>query len=240
MSNAPSLKGLVRGMRDMRLASLPIAVAAMFGVGVYAFLRIADEVAEAEFDQFDRWLLLAFRNPGDMSDPRGPAWLEEFMIELTALGGYPLLTLIVVAVAGFLVVSGRYGPAVYTVLSIVFGTAVSHGLKLVYDRPRPDLVEQLVTVHTPSFPSGHASMSAVVYLTLATVIVRFVDGWAVRAYVLWVALLLTVGIGVSRVYLGVHWPSDVAAGWAFGVSWACLAWLVVTGLRAWHRGQNPS
>ncbi len=240
MIDAVALKGLVRGMRDMRLASLPVAIAALFGFGVYAFVQIADEVSEAEFDQFDSWLLLAFRNPADMADPLGPAWLEEFMIELTALGGYPLLTLIVLAVIGFLVVAGRYGPAIYTFLSVVLGTSLSHGLKLLYDRPRPDLVEQLVSVHTPSFPSGHASMSAVVYLTLATVIVRFVDSRAVRAYVLGAALFLTVGIGVSRVYLGVHWPSDVAAGWAFGVSWACLAWLVVTGLRAWHRGQNPS
>lgn len=237
MSNVSALMGLVRGMRDTRLASLPVAVAAVFGFGVFAFLRIAEEVSEAELDQFDSWLLLAFRNPADMADPLGPAWLEEFMIELTALGGYPLLSLIVVAVAGFLVVSGRYGAAVYTFLSIGLGSAVAHGLKLVYDRPRPHLVEQLVNVHTPSFPSGHASMSAVVYLTLAIVIIRFVDGLAVRAYVLSAALLLTVGIGVSRIYLGVHWPSDVAAGWAFGVSWACLAWLVVTALRAWRRGK---
>ena len=228
-------------MRDSPLASLPVAIAALFSFGVYAFLHIADEVSEAELNRFDSWLLLALRNPADIADPLGPAWFEEFMIELTALGGYPLLTLIVVAVAGFLVVSRRYGPAIYTVLSIVLGTSLSHGLKLLYDRPRPDLVDQLVSVHTPSFPSGHASMSAVVYLTLATVIVRFVDGLAIRSYVLWVALLLTIGIGASRVYLGVHWPSDVAAGWAFGVSWACLAWLVVTALRAWRlRRQGPS
>lgn len=234
MSYKTTLQGLVRGMRTSRLASLPVAVAGIFAFGVYAFLQIADEVGEEEIGAIDRWLLLALRNPQDLADPLGPEWFEEFMVELTALGGYPLLTLIVAAVCGFLLVVGRTGPALFTVFSIVSGTIAAHLLKLFYDRPRPDLVEQLVAVQTPSFPSGHASMSAVVYFTLAMLIVRLVESRAAQIYVLVAATVLTVGIGVSRVYLGVHWPSDVAAGWAFGLSWACLAWLTVTGLRAWR------
>lgn len=220
------ITNLVRGMRDLRVHALPMVLVALLGAGVFAFIQIADEMTEAELKGVDRNLLLALRNPDDLSQPLGPPWFREFMVELTALGGYPLLTIIVAIVVIYLLISRMYGPALFTVISIVTGTAVSHLLKLAYDRPRPDLVEQLVSVHTPSFPSGHATMSAVVYLTLASLIVRLVDSTAVRVYVLVVATLLTLSIGISRVYLGVHWPSDVAAGWALGVAWASVAWLV--------------
>ena len=124
-------------------------------------------------------------------------------------------------------------------LSIVSGSLVSHGLKLVYDRARPDLVEHLVTIHTASFPSGHATMSTVVYLTLASLIVRLVEDWRVRIYVMSVAIATAVLIGVSRVYLGVHWPTDVMAGWAIGAAWASLSWLVVSVLRRLRGKGNP-
>lgn len=228
------ITNLVRGMRDLRVHAVPMALVALLGAGVFAFIQIADEMSEAELDGFDQTLLLAFRNPENLSQPLGPPWFQEFMTELTALGGYPLLTIIVAIVVGYLLIARLYGPALFTVLSIVTGTAASHLLKLAYDRPRPDLVEQLVSVHTPSFPSGHAAMSAVVYLTLASLIVRLVDSTAVRVYVLAVAAALTLSIGISRVYLGVHWPSDVLAGWALAVAWASLSWLVVAGLRIWR------
>ncbi|MCO5162848.1 MAG: phosphatase PAP2 family protein [Mesorhizobium sp.] len=233
-----SITNLVRGLRDLRVTSAPFALAAIAGAGVYAFLQIADEVAEAEFDRFDRALLLALRRPDDLGTPLGPAWFREFMTELTALGGYSLLTIIVALVVGYLLLARMFGPALFTLIAIVSGTAVSQLLKVLYDRPRPDLVEQLVTVHTASFPSGHAAMSAVVYLTLASLIVRLVDSTPIRIYVLAVALLLTVSIGISRVYLGVHWPSDVAAGWAFGVAWASLSWLAIAALRYWRNRQG--
>lgn len=233
-----SITTLVRGMRDLGVTATPVVLMAILGGGIYGFVQIADEVTEAELDHIDRALLLAFRRPDDLATPLGPPWFREFMAELTALGGYPLLSILVALVVGYLLVARLFGPALFTVLAIVSGTAASHLLKLVYDRPRPDLVEQLVSVHTPSFPSGHAAMSAVVYLTLASLIVRLVDSTTIRAYVLAVALLLTVSIGVSRVYLGVHWPSDVAAGWAFGVAWASLSWLVVAALRAWRKRQR--
>lgn len=230
-----TITDLVRGMRDTRAAALPAAVLAVLAAGLFAFFGIADEVVENEIGHIDRTLLLFFRNPADPADPIGPGWLEETMVEITSLGGYPVLVIMVAAVVGFLLVSRKFGPALFVLLSIVTGTLVSHLLKLAYDRPRPDLVEQLVVAHTPSFPSGHATMSAVVYLTLASLIMRLVDKFSVRAYVLAAAALLTLSIGISRVYLGVHWPSDVAAGWALGVAWASLAWLVVTALRLWRK-----
>lgn len=228
-----SLTDLVRGLRDFRLATVPVALLALAGLGIYGFLAIADEMAEGEIDAFDTALLLALRNPADLSDPIGPPWLEETALEITALGGYPLIVLTLAAVIGFLLVTRRPGPALYALLSVSGGTIVSQLLKSFYDRPRPDLVAHLDTIHTASFPSGHAMMSTVAYLTLAALIVRIVVSRAARAYVLVVAVLVSLAVGVSRVYLGVHWPSDVAAGWALGVAWASLSWLAVTALRRW-------
>lgn len=235
-----SITDLVRGLRDSRLATLPVAMLAIAAAGIYGFLAIADEMAEGEIDALDARLLLALRNPADLSDPLGPAWLEETAVEITALGGYPVIVLTLAAVIGFLLVTRRPGPALYVLLSVSGGTLVSQLLKGFYDRPRPDLVAHLDAVHTASFPSGHAMMSAVAYLTLASLIVRLVDGVGVRAYVMAVAILVSLLVGASRVYLGVHWPSDVAAGWAFGIAWAAAAWLVVSVLRRWREGKGDT
>lgn len=232
----PRLNHLVRGMREIRFATLPVLLVAVAAGGVYTFFALADEVGEDEIARLDSWLLLFLRNPQDLSDPLGPAWLEQTVLEITTLGGYPVLVTLVAAVVGFLLASRLYGPALFVLASIVSGTLASHLLKIAYDRPRPDIVEHMVQTHTASFPSGHATMSAVVYLTLASLIVRLVDDGAVRAYVVAVAVLLTLAVGLSRIYLGVHWPSDVAAGWALGTAWASLSWLLVTALHRW-RGQ---
>ncbi len=231
---------LVRGMKDMRPAILPALLIGIVGFGAYVFLELADEVGEDEMGGIDRALLLAFRNPDDLSDPLGPPWLEETITEITSLGGYPILVALIAAVTGYLLVTRKYGPALFVVLSTGLGTAVSHVLKLAYERPRPDVVDHLVSIHTASFPSGHATMSAIVYLTLAALIVRLVETTRERIYVLSVAILLTVAVGLSRVYLGVHWPSDVAAGWALGAAWASLSWLVVSTLRALRRRDTPA
>ena len=229
-----SVTDLVRGMRDIPVSISSVVLTAILASGLYVFFEIADELDEGEADGIDRRLLLFFRDPADTSQQIGPEWLKQTVIEITALGGYPILVMIVGAVVGFLLVSRRFGPALFVLLSVGAGTLVGHLLKLAYDRPRPDLVDHLVAIHTPSFPSGHATMSAVVYLTLASLILRLVDSRTVRAYVLTVAIALTVAIGLSRVYLGVHWPSDVAAGWAIGVAWACFSWLLVSALRAYR------
>jgi undecaprenyl-diphosphatase len=222
----------------MRPSTTPVVLTAIVAAALYVFFQIADEVTEAEIAQLDSALLLAFRNPRDVTDPLGPFWLEEMIAEITSLGGYPILVVLVAVVAGYLIVVERFGPALYVVLSVALGTAVSQLLKVLYDRPRPDLVDHLVTAHTASFPSGHATMSTVVYLTLAALIVRLVDRARVRVYVLCVAIALSIAVGLSRIYLGVHWPSDVAAGWALGVAWASLSWLAVSALRALRRGQS--
>lgn len=229
---ATRFSDLVRGMRDLRIATVPVLLMALVAGGIYTFVAVANDVGENELQRFDNGLLLLFRQPGDVSAPIGPSWVAQSVVEITTLGGYPVLVTLVTAIAGFLLVYRKFGPAIFMVAAIVSGTGVSHLLKIVYDRPRPDIVDHLVATHTASFPSGHATMSAVVYLTLATMIVRLVDDVAVRIYVILMAVLLTFMVGMSRIYLGVHWPSDVIAGWALGTAWACLSWLAVTALRA--------
>ncbi|TKT77379.1 phosphatase PAP2 family protein [Aquamicrobium sp. LC103] len=230
-----SVTNLVRGMTDTRLATLPVLLVALFASGVYIFLAIADEVSENEIAGVDNYLLLLFRNPADPSDPIGPSWMAETVAEITALGGYPVIVVLVAAVVGFLLVSRKYGPALFVLLSISSGAAVSHLLKLFYERPRPDVVDHLVTIHTASFPSGHATLSTLVYLTLAALLMRLVTEFRVRVYVMAVAILLSLAAGISRIYLGVHWPSDVAAGWALGAAWASLSWLAISALRRYRR-----
>lgn len=235
-----SVTDLVRDMKDVRSAALPAVMIGIVALGAYVFLELADEVGEDEIAGIDRTLMLAFRNPADVSDPLGPSWFEETVTEITSLGGYPILVALIAAVAGYLLVVRKYGPALFVVLSTGLGTAVSQLLKVLYERPRPDLVEHLDVIHTASFPSGHATMSAIVYLTLAALIVRLVEKTSVRVYVMSVAVLVAVAVGLSRIYLGVHWPSDVAAGWALGAAWASLSWLAVSALRTWRRrGRKP-
>lgn len=228
------LSRLVEGMKRRPGAVAPAIVIAVAALAAFAFLSIADEVAEGELNAVDERLFLSLRQAGDPAVPLGPPWLEEVALEVTTLGGYPLIVLAVVVVAGLLVVTRRYGPALYVVLSVGSGALVSQALKHYYDRPRPDLAPHLDTVHTASFPSGHALAATVAYLTLAALVMRFFDDRRVRAYVLSVAIFVALIVGISRVYLGVHWPSDVAAGWALGTAWASLSWLVVSALQYWR------
>ena len=231
---------LVKGMRVRREAIAPAFLFGILAFGIYIFLTVADEVAEGEIRQFDEHFLLLFRDDADPSRVLGPAWLQETMVEFTALGGYPVIILTLLAVMGLLLILRRFGPALFIFFSVWFGWLISHVLKQFYDRPRPDLVDHLDTVHTASFPSGHAMMSTVIYLTLAALVVRFFDDIRVRIYVICVAVFISGLVGVSRIYLGVHWPSDVIAGWALGAAWASFSWLVVTLLQSWGGGQDAN
>jgi undecaprenyl-diphosphatase len=124
----------------------------------------------------------------------------------------------------------RWGEALMLLAATLGGTAISEGLKMGFNRPRPDLVAHVVETTSMSFPSGHAMLSAVTYLTLGALIARTQEKKRLRGYVLGAAVLLTLLIGASRVYLGVHWPTDVLAGWCLGAAWALLCWAVATWL----------
>jgi undecaprenyl-diphosphatase len=189
--------------------------------GVLLFAKLMGMV-QGEPRAFDRAILLAFRNSTNLSDPVGPHWLEVIFRDITSLGGATVLTLMTIAVTGFLLIGAKRGAAILVLGSVIGGVLLSSILKLGIDRPRPDLVAHLVEVHTASFPSGHAMLSAVVYLTLGGLLSRVESPRRIKIYVLSVAVMLTLLIGVSRVYLGVHWPTDVLAGWCAGATWAVL------------------
>ena len=208
-----------------------VAVAAFLGIALalLAFAEITDEVTEGEGEVrwFDEGLLYALRT-SDLSDPIGPRWLEETVAEITALGGFGVLALVTLLVLGWLAMQRKWLDIVLVLVATLGGTAISEGLKVGFSRPRPDLVAHVVEVTSMSFPSGHAMLSAVTYLTLGALLARSQDRNHERGYILGTAILVTLLIGASRVYLGVHWPTDVLAGWCLGAAWALLCWIAAT------------
>jgi undecaprenyl-diphosphatase len=203
-----------------------------------ALLMFASEVMEGETLAFDRWILLAMRSPTDPAIPAGPAWLRLSMADVTALGGYTVLTMLTGFAVVYLIIVRKAVTALFLAGSVISGLLMSSILKFVYLRPRPELVAHLVPVQTSSFPSGHATNAAVVYLTLAILLANAEKNRWVRSYLMAIAIFLTVAVGVSRVYLGVHWPSDVLAGWCVGGAWAGLCSFVTSEIR--HRSQISS
>jgi len=211
----PLLRRRLFSIERALLATLLLA-----GAALLAFFKLASEVVEGDTMAFDRAILLAFRSAADPAVPIGPRWLAEAMIDLTAFGSLPVLLLVTAAAIGYLLLARQVRTALFVLAATGGGLALGALLKLAYGRPRPALVPHLVDVASASFPSGHATDSAIVYLTLAALIARGAPERALRLYILGVAILLSLLIGVSRVYLGVHWPSDVVAGWTIGAAWA--------------------
>jgi undecaprenyl-diphosphatase len=224
--------------RDLTLRTFSVAraefalLATIFIVvtGLWAFVSLADEIVEGETEAFDRAVLLFFRS-GDPSDPIGPVWLEEAVRDVTALGGNLVLTFVTAAVIAYLLLAGKRGVAFLVFVSVAGGTLLASLLKFFFQRARPDLVPHGAEVYTASFPSSHAMMSAVVYLTLGALLARVEVVPRLRLYFLALAAILTAMVGISRIYLGVHWPTDVIAGWAIGSAWAMLVWLAALWLQ---------
>lgn len=191
---------------------------------------VALAVAEGWTRDLDARLLLIIRGAPADQPPFGPLWFQEAVRDITALGSMIVLSLVVVIGAVLLLASGRHRLAGLLVASSLAATAYSTLLKLVFDRPRPDLVAHGMATFTSSFPSGHSLLSAAILLTngglLAFAARRESESWVIGL----ASILLTTLVGLSRVYLGVHWPSDVLAGWLFGTVWACLTLFLARGL----------
>jgi undecaprenyl-diphosphatase len=192
---------------------------------------LADEAMEGDTQVFDERLLLVLRSAANLSDPIGPSWFEETMRDFTGLGGTGVLTLVTLAAAGDLVITHKAHAALLVMGAILAGLLASQALRWGFDRPRPDPVPHGMQAYAQSFPSGHSMMSALVYLTLGALLARTQSRRRVKAYLLGLAGVLTVIVGVGRVCLGVHWPTDVLAGWALGLGWAMLSVLVMLRLR---------
>jgi len=188
---------------------------------VYGFVRLADEVVEGETATFDNGVLQLFRNPADPNDVIGPLWVEEMVRDITSLGSYALLILISLSVVIYLLLARMRAAALLVLVSVVGGMILSTALKIGFDRPRPDLT---VMSHqfTSSFPSGHSLLSAVTFLTLGTLLAQLAPTRSQRVFAILAAVVLTLMVGLSRIYMGVHFPTDVLAGWSLGAAWALL------------------
>lgn len=190
------------------------------------FIRLTGAVLEGETQQVDEQILRSLRRPDNASVPIGPRWLRIAALDITALGAASVLGCAVAAVVGFLLLYRMYRNALFVTTASAGGWILNHFLKELFERPRPDVVPHLREVATLSFPSGHALTSAAVYLTLGALIMEMTTSRLAKIYCMTLAMLATGLIGASRVYLGVHYPTDVLAGWLIGLSWALLCWMV--------------
>lgn len=201
-----------------------LAIAAIALAG--AFVKIAVEMREGKTSAFDNTILNAFRNPAGPSTTIGPSWLYEAARDVTSIGSYSVLTIVMVLVVLYLLLARKRFEAIYLTAAVISGVVVSNALKIGFNRPRPFL-DNTPEVFTASFPSGHATMSAVVFLTLGAILAAHEPRRSLRMLFIGAAIVLTLVVGLSRVYLGVHYPTDVIAGWCLGTAWAIL-WSLAT------------
>ncbi|WP_421739132.1 phosphatase PAP2 family protein [Caulobacter sp.] len=222
----PALLGAARREVGATAALLILALGGM------AFLSIADEVAEGETRAIDLAILDALRQPGRPHELVGPDWLHVAAIDITSLGSLAVLSLLILLAFAVLACLRRWSEGLMLLIGAGGGVTISQGLKALFSRERPDMAYRAVEAVNASFPSGHAMMSAVVFLTLGALAARFTDRRRLKALALGAAVFLSLLVGFTRIYLGVHWASDVLAGWCVGAAWAMACWL---GAFAWTR-----
>ena len=212
-----------------------VAGAALVG----GFINLAGEMLEGDTQAFDVAFLKSLRMNGDLATPHGPSWMLDAMRDITALGGVTVLSMVSALAIAFLLTRGRVKQASYTMLATGGGALMGKLLKTLFARERPEVVPHLVEVTSLSFPSGHSMNSAIIYLTLAVMISRSFDERRARIFTIGTAALLVLAIGFSRLYLGVHYPTDVLGGWTVGASWALAMGLIATRLQERHQIEEP-
>jgi undecaprenyl-diphosphatase len=221
-----------RGRKSAVRTQVAIAGIAVLLLGTLAFFTFGHVVATGATRELDESIVSALRNRDDPAAGWGPRWLNGGARDITAFGSVTVVTLVSLAAVGAALLQRDWRLAALFVVAAAGGAILNTSLKELYARPRPSL-PLVVPAANPSFPSGHAMLSASVYLSLAVVLALRRTRRAVQVYVVSLAGLLTILVGASRVYLGVHYPTDVLAGWLAGILWAVLC-----GLASWSVGQR--
>jgi len=207
---------------------------------LFVFGFVALDVATRKLSAFDRYIIFALRKSAEQPVPIGPPWLQEAARDVTSLGSITVLLMITIAVAGYLFLARKPGVAWLMLIAVFGGLALNNLLKFVFARPRPDIVSHAPRVFTTSFPSGHATLSAITYLTIAALLARAYPSPVLDLYFILLATVLTVLIGVSRIYLGVHFPTDILGGWCIGTAWALGCWVLMAWLQQGGQIEPPS
>lgn len=217
MPAGPAQSFAIHGPPISPRRAIRVSILCWIGFAVIAWLVTSGR--SAMFDD----LGVMFWRTGPELHPRGPAAMLESVRDITALGGTLLLTCFSIAAVVALLFLRHRREAVLFAATALAGTLVNSSLKLLIGRARPDIVPHLTEAGGNSFPSGHSFNSAMIYIGMALAFATFSARQSVRFTVVGCALFVSMIVAWSRVWLGVHFPSDVAAGWLGGAGWAFMA-----------------
>jgi len=206
---------------------VPLTAMLLALAGFWGFLELADDVQEGGTTAFDRWI---FEHIAGRYETLGK-FAQEGGRDLTALGGTTVITLMVAGVLVFLMLRRQWKSAAFVLAAVLGGLLISLLLKEFYDRARPDIYAHQSLTSTSSFPSGHSANAAVAYLTMAILMAKLVESTKMKAYILSAGLLIPLLVGLSRIFVGVHWPTDVLAGWLIGLAWGLFVYSAATYLQ---------
>ena len=195
-------------------------------ITLFVFIEISEAVIEGETRTIDHEILMLMRENPNGSEPIGPERFQYAVRDITSLGSTTILTLVTLFTLFFLYLKREIRSAIYVLSASIGGAVLVQILKFAFSRERPQIITPLVSEITMSFPSGHSAMSAVIYLSLAVLLLRVEQSNKYRIFIISSALIITFLVGLSRIYLGVHYPTDVIAGWMIGLFWALFCWII--------------
>lgn len=222
LGDCPPLPSRISGASAQgkyRLIAAVLVACLVLGFGV-----LAEEVLEGDTTKFDMAIMSTLR-AADPAYPIGPPWLQEAARDVTSFGSMVFLGFVLLAAVVYLLLVHKRALAIWMAVAVAGGELLGTILKLSFNRPRPE-IPHVTRVFTASFPSGHAMLSAITFLTVGALLSHASQDLRLKVYFMLLAVFLTVAVGISRVYLAVHYPTDVLAGWCVGSGWAVLCWIV--------------